>query len=92
MWMRGHRRWQGEAEAIVTEAFSQMESKDGYTYLMQEDGAVLLKVPEDLVYFNGNELQDVTIKEIGSNVFFQLRTAAGGRTARKRQKNWRGRI
>ena len=41
-----------KAEAIVTEAFSQMESKDGYTYLMQEDGAVLLKVPEDLVYFN----------------------------------------
>ena len=46
-----------KAEAIVTEAFNQMESKDGYTYLTQEDGAVLLKVPEDLVYFNGNELQ-----------------------------------
>ena len=58
-----------KAEAIVTEAFNQMESKDGYTYLTQEDGAILLKVPEDLVYFNGNELQDVTIKEIGSNVF-----------------------
>ncbi|MCQ5289788.1 hypothetical protein NE598_20930, partial [[Clostridium] scindens] len=57
-----------KAEAIVTEAVNQMESKDGYTYLPQEDGAVLLKVPEDLVYFTGNELQDVTIKEIGSTV------------------------
>ncbi|MFR9064007.1 MAG: hypothetical protein ACLVJO_09790 [[Clostridium] scindens] len=39
MWMRGPGAGQGEAEAIVTEAFNQMESKDGYTYLTQEDGA-----------------------------------------------------
>lgn len=57
------------AEAIVVEAFNRLEDQKGFTYLEQEDGAILLKAPEDLAYFNGNELQAVTFKEIGSKAF-----------------------
>lgn len=58
-----------KAEGIVVEAFNQLKSQEGFIYLIQEDGAILLKAPEDLTYFNGNELQDVVVKEIGSRAF-----------------------
>lgn len=57
------------AERIVTEGSAVIVKKDGYTYLQQEDGAVLMEVPKDIVYFNENSLPGVTVKQIGSKAF-----------------------
>lgn len=49
-----------------------MQTKDGFTYFLDGDGAVLTQAPADLTEFNGDELgADLPITAIGDRAFTQ---------------------
>ncbi|MDO4363204.1 MAG: leucine-rich repeat protein, partial [Clostridia bacterium] len=57
------------ADKIISADNMEFETKDGFTYLKTDGGAILFEAPKDITIFNIGSIQGVTFKEIGSNAF-----------------------
>lgn len=57
------------AGKIISADNMEIETKDGFTYLKTDGGAILFEAPKDITIFNIGSVQGVTFKEIGSNAF-----------------------
>lgn len=56
-------------DQLLVENNTTYVNEKGYRYLVQDDGAIILSVPEDIEIFNEKSLPQVVIKEIGAGAF-----------------------
>lgn len=60
---------QTEFEELIIENNTRYFNENGYKYLVQDDGAILLSTPKDIEVFNENSIPGISIKEIGTGSF-----------------------